>query len=227
MIKSLTSLVTTFKNNSIIRDYFIDKRYHFTEFSSNTWIAVFCFVALLTFTFAIVFFLLFFFEIEAKDPDVAISRCSIITSIDLCLRTSVNIAPDNQMTSMTYKVIIITSMMFGFVIFSHYEALLATTLIVESDNMPYKSWIDVLQSGQKVLVWQDANSELKFKVPPSGSVLRQIYDEQIEFMNDIGYKGSVPGVVNDDYALFESLAFYELLPEYPCQITAADSYELR
>ena len=197
------------------------------EFSHETWITVLCFIALLIFTLTIGFFVLIFFGIEVRDPDVGISRTSFVTALDMSLRTSVNIAPDNQMTSMTYKVILITTMMFGFVVFSHYEALLATTLIVESDNMPYKSWNDVLQSGKKVLVWANANSELKFKVPPSGSVLRQIYDKQIGYMSDLGFKGSIPGVVKDDYAVFESLKSYEISPEYPCQITSADSYELK
>ena len=40
-------------------------------------------------------------------------------------------------------------------------------------------------------------------------------------------KEVIPGVVNDEYAVFESLKGYELYPEYPCYITSADSFELR
>ena len=155
------------------------------------------------------------------------SRSSIVRAIDVCLRTSVTIAPEYEMTSLTYKVIIISVMMFGFIVFRHYEALLATTLIIEFDNMPYQTWSDVLQSGKKILVWETANSEKKFSVPSNGSILRTIYDKQIGFMDDIGYERSIPGIVDGQYAVFESLTPYELAPEYPCQIVAANSHELR
>ena len=144
----------------------------------------------------------------------------------MCLRISVKIAPDNQMKSLTYKLILVVTMIFGFVIFSHYEALLATTLIVESD-MPYNNWEDVLRSGKTVLVWETADSEMKFKVPPKGTTLRKIYDEQIDYINDIGHGGSIPGMINDEYLVFEALKPFEVSPEYPCQIVAADSQELR
>ena len=110
--------------------------------------------------------MLLLFKIEGKDLYTGKLKYSFVTSVDMCLRTTVNIAPENQMTSLTYKMILMTTMMFGFIVFRHYEALLATTLIVESDNMPYKSWNDVLQSGRKVLVWEESDSELKFKVTP-------------------------------------------------------------
>ena len=173
------------------------------------------------------FFLLFFFGIEAKSSDVSKLKCAFISSLDICLRMPLKIAPNNQMLSLTNKVILITTMLFGFIIFSHYEALLATTLIVEADNMPYKSWSDVLHSGKKVLVWEAAASEQKFKAPPEKNTLRKIYDNQVGYMNDLGFERSVLGVVNDKYVVFESLRGYELYPEYPCHITSADSFELR
>ena len=93
--------------------------------------------------------------------------------------------------------------------------------------MPYKNWDDVLHSGKNVLVWEAAVSELKFKVPPETSTLRKIFDNQIGYMNDVGFQGSIPGLVNDEYLVFESLKGYELYPEYPCHITSADSFELK
>ena len=175
----------------------------------------------------ICFFMLFCFGIEAKYSDVSKLKHSFMTSLDICLRTSVKIAPNNQLTSLTNKMILFTTMMFGFIVFSHYEALLATTLIVEADNMPYKNWDDVLHSGKKVLVWEAAVSELKFKAPPEKTTLRKIFNNKIGYMNDLGFQGSIPGVVKDEYVVFESLKGYELYPEYPCQITSADSLELR
>ena len=175
----------------------------------------------------ICFFLLFCLGIEANDSGVSMLKNSFMISLDICLRTSVKIAPDNKMTSLTNRVILFTTMMFGFIVFSHYEALLATMLIVEADNMPYKNWDDVLHSGKNVLVWEAAVSELKFKVPPETSTLRKIFDNQIGYMNDVGFQGSIPGLVNDEYLVFESLKGYELYPEYPCHITSADSFELK
>ena len=197
------------------------------EFSPITWITTFGFIVLLIATLTIGIFLLLLFKIEGKDHYTGKLKYSFVTSVDMCLRTIVNIAPENQMTSLTYKMILMTTMMFGFIVFRHYEALLATTLIVESDNMPYKSWNDVLQSGRKVLVWEESDSELKFKVTPEGSMLRQIYDQQIGYLNDVGYQGSIAGVVNDEYVIFESLKAYELYPEFPCLLSAADSVELK
>ena len=156
--------------------------------------------------------------IETIGHEEETTKLAFVTSLSLCLRAFIKIGSNNNLNSYTYKVSLIMTLIIGFVLFSHYEAILASILIVEKENVPYESWNDVVESDKKILLWKGANSEKKFKDAPPGSLLRKIYNEKSEFMNDIGFEGSISKIIDDDYMVYEASAPYEVSSEYPCEI---------
>ena len=156
--------------------------------------------------------------IETIDHEEKKVKLAFVTSLSLCLRAFIKIGSENNLKSYTYKVSLIMTLIIGFVLFSHYEAILASILIVEKDNIPYNSWSDVVESNKKILLWKGANSEKKFKDAPPGSLLQKIYNEKSEYMNDLGFEGSISKIIDDDYMVFEASTPYEVSSEYPCEI---------
>ena len=131
---------------------------------------------------ALWFYILVIFGIEEPNPGLKNQEFAFITSLNLCLRAFVKLAPEDILKSLTYKVILITTLALGFILFSYYEAILASTLIVESNNMPFNNWEDVVKSDKKVISWKAAPSEYYFRDAPNGSAKRQIYEEQMGYM---------------------------------------------
>ena len=198
---------------------------YLTQFSNTTWLAIIGCLVFLVVLLALWFYILVVFGIEEPNPGLKNQEFAFVTSLNLCLRAFVKLAPEDILKSLTYKVILITTLALGFILFSYYEAILASTLIVESNNMPFNNWEDVVKSDKKVISWKGAPSEYYFRDAPSGSAKRQIYEEQMGYMKS--YRGVIPGILEGDELVFEALASYEGYPEYPCQITSVDTWELR
>ena len=121
----------------------------------STWIVVFILLLLLTAILSGMFYILEKSGVDVDDQQNYSSPARAISSgITLCLRASVRMDFDNGMTSYTSKIILFTTLTLGFIIFSHYESIFASILIVQSEIVPYKSWLDVDESGKTIFVWE-------------------------------------------------------------------------
>ena len=138
-------------------------------------------------------------------------------------------APEDDLSSLTYKIILFSTLFCGYITFSHYEALFASTLIVESEVLPYKSWNDVAKSDKLLFVTKDTINEDMFINAPSDHPMRKIYDEKIKVvppdlvLNKIGKKGSVPYIRSGEYLAFSNARSYKKLKQFPCEIAVLDS----
>ena len=184
-------------------------------------------IGILTF----IYYVLINFGIEDQNEDNFIESLSLAT--ELSLKTNIGDAPDSQMSSFTYRMSLLFVLIYGFVVFSYYEAYLGMTLIVESDKVPFENWEDVEKSDKNVLVWRGASSEAKFKDALPGSVLRKIYEEKIntvpddKILNKVYASGSVKQILDDESIVFSTPPQYQRLDEYPCEITSANSIALK
>ena len=185
-------------------------------------------ILILILSFAILFYALKKSNVESnKNKEAGIFAISLSTN--LCLRAFLKMAPEDNLTSSTYKIILFSTLFCGYITFSHYEAVFASTLIVESEVLPYKSWDDVAKSDKLLLVTRGSNNEDMFINAPSDHPMRKIYDEKIKvvppelILNKIGKKGSVPYIISGEYLAFSSVRSYKKLKQFPCEITALDS----
>ena len=182
-------------------------------------------------TFSMMFYFLGIFGVEKKIDKNKLSAIS--TSLDLCLRCFVKMAPENEMKSYTYKIILFITLICGMITFTHYECIFASTLIVESNEIPFQAWEEVLESDANLLIWKGGSFESLLKDSPSGSTLRRIYEEKIEpltpeeSVNHLGYGGTIPLILSGNYFTFESVASYEQFEEYPCEIISLKTSNLK
>ena len=83
-------------------------------------------------------------------------------ALEQSLKTALKISIDTENSSRTYKVLLIVMSVYGFVMITHYEVYLGSTLIVEKFEDTFKSWSDVATSDVKILTWHGGMIE-KFK----------------------------------------------------------------
>ena len=86
--------------------------------------------------------------------NVPLKKNALNYAIGLSLKAFIKMDFDNGMRSYTFKIILFSTLVCGFVIFSHYETVFASILIVESENLPYKSWNEVAESNKIILAWK-------------------------------------------------------------------------
>ena len=154
---------------------------------------------------------------------------ALISASSLCLRAFVKMDFDNGMKSVTYKIILFFTLTCGFVIFSHYETVFASILIVKSENLPYKSWRDIANSGKDIYVLFGGSTHDFFKDAIGGSAMKEIYnDGKIKDINPIGHLATVPEIANGNYFVFDDSTIYKALgvKEYPCSISTLKTREL-
>ena len=169
------------------------------------------------------------FRVESNEKNNGAGIFAITLSTNLCLRSFLKMAPEDNLTSSTYKIILFSTLLCGYITLSHYEAVFASTLIVESEVLPYKSWDDVAKSDKLLFVTKGSINEDMFINAPSDHPMRKIYDEKIKpvppelELKKIGKKGSVPYIINGEYLAFSSVRSYRKLKQFPCEITALQS----
>ena len=181
-------------------------------------------------TSTIILCLLKYFRVESNDERKSSTGISaMLLSTNLCLRAFLKMAPEDKLTSSTYKIILFFTLVCGFVTFSYYEAIFASTLIVETEVLPYKTWEDIAKSDKLVFVYKDSVVEDMFINAPSDHPIGRIYHEKVNvvppdlILNKIGEKGSVPHIMTGKYLAFSNANSYKELKQYPCEITTLES----
>ena len=200
-----------------------------SDFTKTSWLSTFIFMSILMASFAM---LIYFLKQFGSGPNDKITRpgfFSATLSINLCLRAFLKMAPEDNLSSITYKIILFITLICGFITFSYYEAVFASTLIVESEVIPYKSWNDVAKSDKLLFVTKGSINEDMFVNAPPDHPMRKIYDEKIKVvppeleLKKIGKKGSVPHIISGEYLAFSSTGSYKKLEQFPCEITSLES----
>ena len=136
---------------------------------------------------------------------------------------------DVRMKSLPYKVTLIFTSIYGFVVLSYYEAYLGSGFIVENTNQPFQTWKDVAKSQAKILVKHDSLFERYFK-DTSNQVLKQIHEEKIATspsLLDVGFKESISKIKSGEFIAYDNLRAYSKFDEYPCELISTKSTELR
>ena len=175
-----------------------------------------------------IFFFLIFFNVESGIKTGAISFATTF-AISLCLRAFLEMAPNEKMKSVTYKIVLIVTLFCGYITFAHYESVFASTLIVESEVLPYKSWNDVAESDKLLFVLRGTINEDMFMNAPNDHPMRKIFEEKIKVVpedlsfNKIGRKGSIPYIISNEFLAFSNVEAYDKFKEFPCEIIALEA----
>ena len=145
------------------------------------------------------------------------------------MKTVLHLSKASRRNSVTYRTLFVLSSIYGFIVVTHYEAYLGSTLIVEKLQEPFKSWSDIAKSNLKILTWHGGLSEeyFRYSLDP---VLKQIYKEKImneKALDEIGHEESISMILSGQYAIFNNFQVYTPLQEYPCEVTHVNAYELR
>ena len=149
-------------------------------------------------------------------------------ALEQSLKTALKISVDSENSGYTYKAILITMSIYGFVVITHYEVYLGSALIVEKIEDTFKSWSDVAKSDAKILTWHGGITEA-FKKSPS-YLFQQIYQDKIlneKSLNEIGYERSIALILSGKYVVYFNADIYSRFKEYPCEIDFVKSLELR
>ena len=134
---------------------------------------------------------------------------------------------DSSMKSHTYKIILFSTLICGFIAFSHYETVFASILIVESENLPFETWQDIVESDKYVMVPKGTSLYDMFEDAPEGSAMKKILDnDKVKDLKVYGYKGSIPFILDDTHFAFDDIDLYKEFKEFPCQISALKTDEL-
>ena len=154
---------------------------------------------------------------------------NIVVAFTNSIKIVLNLTKASRRKSITYRTLFVLSSIYGFIVVTHYEAYLGSTLIVETFQEPFKSWSDIAASDLKILTWHGGLSEeyFKYSLDP---VLKQIYKEKImneKALDEIGHEESISMIMSGRYAIFNNFQVYTPLQEYPCEITHVNAYELR
>ena len=170
-----------------------------------------------------------FFNVESGDKTSGAGIFATTFAISLCLQAFLKMAPNEKMTSVTYKIVFFITLFCGFITFSYYESVFASTLIVESEVLPYKSWNDVAESDKLIFVLRGTINEDMFINAPHDHPMRKIFDEKIKVVpedlsfNKIGRKGSIPYIISNEYLAFSNVEAYDKFKEFPCEIIALEA----
>ena len=176
-----------------------------------------------------IFFFLKFFNVESGEKTTGAGLFATTFAISLCLQAFLKMAPDKKMKSVTYKIVLIITLFCGYITFSYYESVFASTLIVESEVLPYKSWNDVAESDKLLFVLRGTINEDMFMNAPIDHPMRRIFEEKIKVVpeelsfNKIGRKGSIPYIISDEFLAFSNVEAYDKFKEFPCQIIALEA----
>ena len=202
------------------------------EFTSMAWIALVIVEVSVLFVLVITIYVLSKFGVEKLAKESA-GHFAFKTAINIILRALINKGSNNPLKSQTYRILVFILMVFGVVIMSYYRAQLNAALNVDDNQIPIKSWWDVDKSNYKVLVWIGGSSGAKFQNAPKNSIFNKILKEKIltvpeeNQLQNIKFKGSIPAIMSNEYLVFTDLVPFLGTKEYPCEITAIDSNELR
>ena len=177
----------------------------------------------------LIFFFLKFFNVESEEKTTGAGLFATTFAISLCLQAFLKMAPDKKMKSVTYKIVLIITLFCGYITFSYYESVFASTLIVESEVLPYKSWNDVAEIDKLLFVLRGTINEDMFMNAPIDHPMRRIFEEKIKVVpeelsfNKIGRKGSIPYIVSDEFLAFSNVEAYDKFKEFPCEIIALEA----
>ena len=155
------------------------------------------------------------------------------TALNIILRALINKGSNNPLKSQSYRIFVFILMVFGVVTLSYYRAQLNAALNVDNNQIPIKSWRDVADSDYKLLVWIGGSSGAKFQNAPKNSIFNKILNEKIltvpeeNQLQNIKFKGSIPAILSSEYLVYTDFIPFLREKEYPCEITAINSKELR
>lgn len=198
-------------------------------FLLSTWQIILIIAASLTLiSFALVYIDLLMHESNQQNHHIA--KKALESAIDLSIKTCFKIPPSFSLDNSTYRIILFTMLLCGFLIFNHYEAIFASNLIAESAVEPYESWEDIANSKMNILVWKGTLIEDYFLNAPSGSILHEIHKNKIKghpSLADIGLHKSLEVITKSDFFLFEDLTVYKTFDEFPCKVASLKSISLR
>ena len=167
---------------------------------------------------------------ETNQQNLDIAKRALESAIDMSIKTFLKIPPSLSLENSTYRIILFTMLLCGFLTFNHYEAIFASNLIAERDVELYKSWKDIASSKKNILVWKGTLIEDYFLNAPSGSILRKIHNDKIKdypSLADVGLIKSLDVVTKSDLFVFEDLTVYKTFDEFPCKVTSLKSTSLR
>ena len=159
--------------------------------------------------------------------NVPLKKNALNYAIGLSLKAFIKMDFDNGMRSYTFKIILFSTLVCGFVIFSHYETVFASILIVESENLPYKSWNEVAESDKIILAWKGSTLYDWFKDAPEESPMKKIFDQgRVQPLNEMGFDGSIPLLMSGTHFGFNDVDLYKEFREFPCKISPLKANEL-
>lgn len=170
-------------------------------------------------------------RVETPSSNLESKGCfAIASSIDLCLKALVKMAPDSELKSVTYKLMLMYTLIFGFVVFSHYEAIFASTLIVKSNSQKFNSWEDVAKSDEDLIIIRGSSTENTFRSARPNSALNDIYHEKIKNhdknLASLGLDDTISEVKTGKFLAYTSFDYFTSSTEYPCKVTDVRSVEL-
>ena len=204
-----------------------------SEFDSKSWILIaFSGLSIIIIVMVILYILMKYGIEECQFASTyKRARFTLVSSLNISFRAYLNKPTNNRFKSQTYQCIRLILMVLGFILMSYYRGMLNAALNVDMNEIPIKTWEDVLQSHYKILVIIGTIHEDRFKY--GDDVRKQIHKEKIltveheKQLQNIGYGKSVPAITSGDYLVFDNDLLFITLNEYPCQIVDIPSRNLR
>ena len=167
---------------------------------------------------------------QTHQQTLCVAKRALESAIDLSIKPFFKIPPCSSLDNSTYRMILFTTLLCGFLTFYHYYAIFASNLIAEKDIEPYKSWKDIANSKVNILVWKGTSIEDYFLNAPSGSILHEIHKNKIKdhpSLADFGLVKSLEVITTSDFFVFEDLTVYKTFDEFPCKVDSLKSISLR
>ena len=167
---------------------------------------------------------------QTHQQTLCVAKRALESAIDLSIKPFFKIPPCSSLDNSTYRIILFTTLLCGFLTFYHYYAIFASNLIAEKDIEPYKSWKDIANSKVNILVWKGTLIEDYFLNAPSGSILHEIHKNKIKdhpSLADFGLVKSLEVITTSDFFVFEDLTVYKTFDEFPCKVASLKSTSLR
>ena len=147
-------------------------------------------------------------------------------SLNLCLRAFINKGLSLKTKSQSFKIILVVNMILGFIVLSYYKAQMNAALNVDNSEVPFRTWEDIANSDKKLLIWNGSLQYDWFK-DTKEPIMKRIYNENLVAINNLGFNGTVPLILDGDYLALSISGPYFQMEEYPCQLIPLTHKELR
>ena len=202
-----------------------------SEFTNGSWLIIGLSYIILILLITFIVYILEQLNIEKVSENQHRFLFAFSKALSICLRAFIGKGSATGLKSQTYKFIVFSLTMLGFIVLCHYRAQMNAALNVDIKTFPINSWKELDKSNYKVLLLIGSIIEDKFKYAPSGSTLKNIYDEKIAVIPDheqrgaIGTKGSIDKVMSGGYIIYGSFEVFQRSNDYPCNIIEIKSFQ--